>query len=712
MMRFSRPLGLLTVAAALAVATPSAAAFQDSEVQELFRQGLRALEQNDDEGAVSAFQQVLALDPSREDAYQLWKSIDNDVWLDLMVREGQMQLAAERILELARAGRAEAQNDPAAIRQMLGQLLQNADDVIARRQIAATLAAKHGEYVVPAMLPALGDAGNDERRVLFMRALEEMGHVVVMPLIEATSSPEPRLRRHVALALGRLGDRRALGTLMLLARGDEDTQVRLAAEQALSSMVGEASGAVSAADMLTAEGLDYALERDRVLGPYGRSAVVWRWSGDGLVGVETDGAFFALEVAKRRLARALDADPSSVAARSALALAGAKGVVKLEAIEAAGGDADDMRSRVENGHLQALAVGSAALDGALRIALEAGDEAASVGLLRALADTADSIGDGVRAALGSPELRVRGEAALAVAHATLRGADGGAMGAAVDALAACAGQEVLRQAIVIDSDAARARRVAEALGGRGMSVAVAPNGVLGLRLILDVASADVVLVGSELSDLTADRILDQVANQPNLDGVPVVLLTRSAELGDAYGDRVAGVVTSPDELASTVEPLLTDRLSQGQKMANDLAARACAAIDALAASGRADALAGAADSLAVAAGRDVDAVAIPALGALARVGDGSSVDKVVGVAADGDRTDAARIAAADCLAALFRRGARPDNASFGSLSGVVSSDASIQVRAAAARALGALDDPTGGELSRSILGDLDPMVSE
>lgn len=716
MMRFSRPLGLLTVASALAVPTlvgQALATPQDGEVQDLFRQGLRALEQNDDEAAVRAFQRVLALDPSREDAYQLWKSVDNDVWLDLMVREGQMQLAAQRILELARAGRADAQNDPAAIREQLAELIRNADDVIARREIAATLAAKHGEFVVPAMLPALADAGNDERRVLFMRALEEMGHVVVMPLIASLSSPEPRLRRHVALALGRLGDRRAVGSLVMLAQGDPDTQVRLAAEQALSGLTGTVPTGASAADLLTAEALDYALERDSVMGPYGRSAVVWRWSGNGLVGVETDAAFYGVEVARRRVARALEADAGSAGARAALGLAGAKAMVKLHAIDAAGGDVGGMRDRVQNGYLQALTVGAGPLDGALRIALNNGDEAAAVGLLQAIAATADSVSAGVGAALQSPELRVRGEAALAVANAVLRGANGGAaMGAAVDALGKSAGQAVLRQAIVIDGNGNRARAVAERLSGPGMTVAVAPSGVLGLRLILDVAAADLVLIASDLSDLTADKIIDQVRRQPALDGVPIVLLTADAELADAYGDRIDGAVTELGELESTVEPLLGDRRSQGQAIANDLAARACAAIDALAAAGHADALARTADSLAAAAGREVDAVAIPALQALGRVGGDSVTGTVVAIVADADRSDAVRIAAANCLASVFRRGGRPVDDGFEELAGVLTSDASIEVRTAVATAIGALSDPTGGELSRALLGDLDSVARE
>src|SRR6185436_6149179 len=109
MTRMATKLGCLFAAALLALPA------QAQDVKELFREGVDLLHRGRKEEALVAFQKVLAADPSQEEAYELWKETDYDIWLDLMVEQGEFPLVAQRIQELSRLARAERRNDTEAI---------------------------------------------------------------------------------------------------------------------------------------------------------------------------------------------------------------------------------------------------------------------------------------------------------------------------------------------------------------------------------------------------------------------------------------------------------------------------------------------------------------------------------------------------------------------------------------------------------------------
>ncbi|MEO0651094.1 MAG: HEAT repeat domain-containing protein [Planctomycetota bacterium] len=707
MMRLSRPLGLLAATSALIA---PASAFQSGDAAALFQQGLDALEANDTEAAAEAFRAVIAADPTNEEAYELWQSIDNDAWLDILSQEGQIELAATRIIERARAGRQELRADTGEIRGLLQELEAAADDPIVRREIAFTLASKHGEYVVPLTLPALASSG--ERSALYVNALVVMGHRVVPPLIAAMDSPEPALRRTVAFVLGQIGDARATGTLMAASSSDSDAGVRTAAGEALASILGtDGLPTSSAADRLVEEGYDYGLERSSVLSPYDYSDVVWRFDGTALVAVSTPRPFYALEVAKQRFMAALAHDPASAGARAGLALVGNKANAKATAIVAAGGDVSAMESRLANGQLQALTVGPEALDSALLVALEAGDEAATIGTLTTLGHVANGVGAGVSQALESDDLRVRGEAAVTAAHASLA-AGTAAPANAVSALGDVAGQEILRQVIVIDpNDGRREGLVAAIEGIPGTAVVPAADGSTGLRLLYEVERADAILVADVLPDITADALIQNARGRAALEDAALMLIAESQDAGAPYGGRIDGVVVGVDSVASAVRPALDSAPTVGQAIANDLAARAAGALEALANAGGAD-LSSAVAGLATAAGRDNDDVAGPALRALAAIGSADGLEAAAGVAADNGRDDAVRVAAADALASMFRGGARPSADQFQALSEILTDSDSADLRRAIARAMGSLGSDGLAELQVDLLGALDPIASE
>ena len=52
-----------------------------AQVQDTFNEGVTQLAQGNNEAALALFQQVLAEDPSHEDAYELWQSTSHDIWM-------------------------------------------------------------------------------------------------------------------------------------------------------------------------------------------------------------------------------------------------------------------------------------------------------------------------------------------------------------------------------------------------------------------------------------------------------------------------------------------------------------------------------------------------------------------------------------------------------------------------------------------------------
>ena len=84
---FPRHLGPLI--ALLALVAPAVAAPQ-GDVGEQFGEGVQLLARGRDKDALTAFQKVLALDPSNEAAYELWKNTEHQVWIELMAKQGRL----------------------------------------------------------------------------------------------------------------------------------------------------------------------------------------------------------------------------------------------------------------------------------------------------------------------------------------------------------------------------------------------------------------------------------------------------------------------------------------------------------------------------------------------------------------------------------------------------------------------------------------------
>lgn len=672
----SRTLGTLCAAFALTVPAFS------QDLKASFDEGVDLLSRGRNEEALEAFRRVLAADPDQEQALELWQNTDHGTWLEILTREGEFELIARRLMGLASAGRAARQNDAEAIRGLVAQI--GGDDPIAERAVVRKLSSEHGEYAVPYMLGALGDPGNEDRRVAVMHALTQMNTDVVPPLIASLASDDAYLRRMIVTTLGYIGDARAAGPLALHARIDSDGAVQRAATEALGQM--GVNG--DPLRLLLQAGEDYQLGRDNVLADYQYSDVVWRWNDGSLEPMPVPRAVYNDEMARKCYRRALAADASSRAALAGIARSYVTEIGELESLAESGEDVAELLEAVRGeGHVAVLIAGVDAIDAALQAAVSQNDVGSGVSLIRTLGEVANGPTPGLRAALASKDGALRSEAAISLGRLALSNR-GSVSGEVVSALGEVAGREVLRIAMIIDSDAARSSSIASALEDSGMLVTTADSGALGLGLLRRLPGVDVLLVAESLPDITTQEVVSNVKADSVLGDTPVVIVAADVEAAsELYGDQAAGAVSGPGDLA-TVEEALSDQLNADREQANALSVHAADVLGRLAGAGQE--ISGALDGLARTLVGRPDEVTIPAARALGIGGTSSQAGGLMAVLADDTRSDEVRAACGHALASIFSRGAGPGGDQASALSAIVNSDAALAVRAAAAHALGAL----------------------
>jgi CheY-like chemotaxis protein len=679
MIGLRRPLSLLAVFT-VAFATP---AFAADEVTDTFQQGVDLLKGGQHDEALRIFQDVLAMDPSHEAAYELWQVVEHEIWLKMLVMNGEYELVAKRFMDLAAMGRKERQNDPEAIRVLLAEL--DSEDVGIRTRVIRTLSADHGEFAVPFLLFGLANQDNGDRRVIFMQTLVRMGADVVPPMIEALDSPDAFLRRNVALTLGYIGDPRANGALAALA-GDADGGVRSAAGEAVI----KCGGGTDAVALLLAQGNAYHAHDLTVCAPHTFSDVVWHWAGTGVESVEVPRFLYVEEMAKKAYYRALDLAPGSVEALAGVARVSVAERAMLGEWAAAGADAGSWMERLAADELAVGVAGQAALDMALGWSLEQSDMTAAIGLCQALGRSASTATPHLQAALDSGRSgAIRGEAAVALGSIAYR-ARGVAAPGVVTALGEAASREVLQIAAVIDGVESRRASFIDALAQQGMAVNGWSNGARGLVSLRAIPGVDVILLADGLSDLTLHQVIDEIRRDVRLAETPILIITADEErASELYGDKAQGFLGSAGDLAVVTEAM-SGNLNHDRERANELAARAAGTLAMLAGAGATD-VATTANVLAGTLAARPDDVVVPVLGTLRVIGTGDHVAAVAAVVTGDDRSDAVRIAGANCLAGIFLRSAQVTEEVLGGLTGVCTSDASFGIRSAVAGALGRLD---------------------
>jgi CheY-like chemotaxis protein len=678
---WSRTLGLFVALATLSSTSLVASARADG-VSDTFKEGVDLLQRGRKADALKAFQKVLAMSPTQEQAYGLWKDNDYPVWRDMLVEGGDFQLIAKRLMQLSLVERNARKSDKDAILALVKTATDPNGDPLERLKAVRTLSSDHGEYAVPYMVGLLNGQANEDKRIHAMLALAQMNSDVVMPLGATLHADDAVLRRNVAMVLGNIGDSRAVPALQWLAANDRDESVKQAAAESLAHM--HASG--DAYSGFLKQGDDYFYRRDSVLRDTDWSDVLWQWKGGQLVSIPCPRALYPTELSKVAYFHALHTNVQSKEALAGLARAYCDEQVKIDQMAAAGKDMGEWKARGEEALAALHAAGLDALDTALDWSAAAGDASTAGALCRVLGPIAKGATHGLNAALASSDGAIRAEAAVALGTISARNnatCDAQLMGQ----LGASATREIVHMAMIIDANAERASALSAALEKRGLFVSRWDSGARGLWMAHRAAGLDVLFLAESLPDITAAQILDELKADDRLAKVPVVVLAAKAEEATAtYGDKIAGALADVNDL-KPVEAALTAEMSGDRALAEDLARRAAETLTQMCHGGHCDCSSIVA-SLAGALEHRPDAVVTPILRVLELCGDQTAVANVVGVLADEARSEGVRAAAGHTLAGIVGRNSTALSAEMlAKVQGVTSSKAPLSVRDAASGAL-------------------------
>ena len=688
-----RSLCLLALAAFLSA--PAGAQSDD------FKAAVDALSRGANEEALGLLQKVLAADLSNEDAYALWTNTENKVWLKLLTQGGELELVARELVEKAKLGRKQRENNPDAIRELVKKLAD--DDVVARAKVTNELASRYGEYAVPILIYSLTEGSDANRAVNVIGALTRMGSDVVPPLLEAMDSPDALLRRNVALTLGRIGDVRAKPTLARAAAQDADGGVRSGAAQALTRL----GGGGDAGQLYLAQGDAYYREDDSVLAPHQYSDVIWHWEGTGLVSVAVPRFLYAPEMAKKDYYRSLALLADAGPALAGIGRCAVTEIGRLDEWTAAGQESGEWGERLKADELAAQLAGPESLDVALGWAIGKGDMIAASGLCRLLADSGKTATANLQSALkASQSGAVQGESAVAIGRIAYRNRE--AVGAdVVAALATAAGREVLRIGAVIGGDEAGGRALAAQLDEYGYHTSwwsTGPRGVVSLRSLPGV---DLVVVNDKnLGEMTAHQVVKELRSEPRFARTQIFIKATSPDTkAELFGDSVNGILAPGADLAAASEAASKEPMNRDRQEAIALAGRAAETLLQLAAGGKTD-VSQATEALASTLGNRPDEVVAPALGVLEFMGGPAHVERIMAVLSSAERSEPARVRAARALAGIFSRTGSVDAGALKVLQEVAQKDASFAVRAATAGALGRLNlaKDVRVELMRSLRG--------
>jgi HEAT repeat protein len=647
----------------------------------LLREGYDLYQRGRDEEALQKMKALIAQDPSSEEAFRLIQIVEPRVWASIMMKSEEHQAVVRTLMAAATPGAKVHQRDQARIVELVKQL--DTGTFPERTRAITTLAGDHGEYAVAYLSTRLGSA-DTEKRAITMEWLRRMGSESVQPLIQALESSDPLVQAGAATVLGQLKAVQAKPFLASVAAGSSEPMASEAATKALKALGGTDK---SAADGLVALANSYYHQDTNYVDPYRVNTTVWSYEGDALVGRDVPQDVYSLKLAEEALYDSLALSPGNHAAEELLA-----SVLLAQAAASAG--SSDSAGLASASNL-AKALGPKVLDAALKKAIADNRPEVAAAAIDALATFpgAASLG-GVSEALANSAKAVRVHAALAAAH------ESGMAAQAVPVLAEGVALDSVRSVLVIDDQPASRNLVVADLSTRGYFSYGENTGPEGLVQLRSYPIEDAVVVRFNLKGTTAVEIIRMIRRDAKLENLPIALLVDPADMDaakDQFSDKVQLFIATPP-VAEAYEPQLRALVKDvdESRQASILLAGRCA--EAL---GHMDAaVAAPAQSALLASLKGVDdRVRVPAVRALARVGDGSATEALLAILSDASQSDALRGQAAIAAASVANRGGSASQDVVDAIHGVLVGEGSPELHAQLADAAGLLPVDAATKLS-------------
>ncbi len=615
---------LFGTAAVLLIAALAAA--QDS-----FAEGVKLYRLGKLDEALKKFEEVLAADPSNEQAFELWKNTDLAVWRALMLEQNEIGKVARHLLDLATLGRKERSRDEARIQELVDQATGGGDYAV-RRQATIALMADHGEFAVPALVAKLGNADdvNGQRNAIL--ALHNLGRAATLPLLEVLGSDDPLVRQNAVAALGYVKDERAAPALKHLADSDANEVVRETAGRVVATL--GVDPAATAVDLYLHAAGDYLT--DGGVRDIDRSAVIWSLTDGKLAAQDVPAAVYNFELAKKAAHAAFALDPANETAGVLLArsyLGEATAISESlaanpsnEALAAWSAKIPALRNAAAAGGLEVVRWAAAASrrSGMTPMAV------AAIELLGELEDRDTLPSSPLTDALGAEDKRIAYAAALAMTKAS-GGAAPPTAERVVEVLGTAVREETILTVKVIDQSPVTEKAVREARMSRGVVAWVDASAVKAMNDLYQFPNVDVVVLSEDIGDARPEAIIGLIRKDPRMQQMKILVVSNDpAAIAERYGDRINGTIQGPvsgESLREAINAALAGvQPDVHRARADKIAVAASEALHTLAAGGVA--VDAALDSLVAQLGR-ADAVAVPAAAAIGRGGNVAQLEALL-----------------------------------------------------------------------------------
>jgi AmiR/NasT family two-component response regulator len=627
----------------------------------------------------------------------------------------------------ATSSAAEFKNDRDRVRELAKTVATG--EWTERQEALGALVDEHGPFAVNGLLRWIGTNADIDAREKAVYAMRRLKGDAVLAMLAALHSDDAMVRRNLCLVLEAAGDARCVPALTALAANDTDVIVRQMASAALAKLGGGGTDAASAWKQLAAHALGARPADD------GANAVFF-WNGKEVANRACTPEIYGPAYARLFAEEAVKLAPSDVDAQRTL-LAAYAGLLNAiaplgpapEAAADEGGAAEET-SEEGSGESESMEGEEPEADGGNGGAQDEGDDAQDEGEVVAeeivevegeaevaptvelndadatawrslqpmIADllrlggamgprnkgAADDIAvepvAGAADMLRSPDKRYRYMAALSLAR-------GGASTDVVTALADAIAEGSIRQVLVISDNPAEINELVAMVDNRERDAVGEKTGAMGIVRAKE-SPKDCVIIRTSIKDVPADHIVGILARDVRTKDCAVVLICAESErerIAGLFGDKVAAVLAAPVS-KGMLEPALAAafekaKLNDERMAADDFARKAAEALAKLDAS----ALRPATSALIGAVGRE-DAVQVPALMALAKLGAPEAEGAALGVFLNSAASGEARVAAAMALGGVLEDNSGTAGSITALRAALDSADAAL--RGAAALALG------------------------
>ncbi len=675
---------------ALLVLGSAAAPLRAQAVEQKFRTGADLYFRGKVDEALKVFQEVLAENPSNEQALQLYGQAGKEVFALMLVKGGEFETTAKRFLELATIARKEKTDDAATISALVEKAMSGS--YVDRRDAVYELSANHGEYGAAPFVAFLGDESN-EKRVNAVYCLTQLSGDAVLPLLAALNSDDARVLRNASACLGAIGDARALAGVKRVLEASKNAVSRAAAEDALRK-IGGAASLPSSTDLHVDAAKRQFRNDQSVTKPFDTKDAVWTWDGKAAVATKVPAVLRHLRLAEQHCLEALE-NPMATAILLA-SYAAEKATLAAAKAMGAEGEAPEADASLD---VKLASGGAAGLSAALTFALENDAPGAAVEILKSL-EAAGAATDAMRAALGSGYKAVRYQAAFALSMT------GDSSAEVVGALGEALGEDALRTVLVADDKSESRNSMSAALRAAGYSVITADSGALGFARARTVPPKDVVVVRAGMADVTLDQFIYDSDFRTSAAAMVVVADAASLEGLKAMYEgkgKVKALLSDPvaaDAICEAVKAALPD-LNHERAAALAAAERAAAILG----HAPAESLAPVGGQLVTALARTEETVLGGVLRAVGHLGASNAAPAVAAIFADGGRSEAIRVAAADALGGIFgKMTTAPAQDVVKPVLDAATGESNAAVRLAAGRALGAATFLGAGERAALLRG--------